>query len=348
MVAYLQPYTTNFKKMLNIFNQYEINELVKKKKNEIKLGEKVSVINEDNDFFEEVKNSAATFIVIGVPEDIGTKVNGEQGGTHKAFFPAIEAFLNTQENQFIKGKSILMLGYLDYLDTVDSFVADDAEKGDYLVKQIDKDLAELIHFLISIDKVPIIIGGGHNNAYGAIKGLSTAKNQSINAINFDMLTGLYSTDIRHNENAFSYAINDGYLDKYFMFGLHENYTPQYIFEYIHNSINIEYTMFEEIAIYQTSSFKREMQRAKLFVADQPFGLEVDVKAIQNFPSHNTTPTGFSPQHVRRFVRYFAKNNNACYLHIAEASIPENTSNTSNIVGSFISYLITDFIKAKNN
>lgn len=334
--------------MLNIFSQNEINDLITHKEGEVKLGEQILVLNNNNDFFEEVENSRASYVIIGVPEDIGVKVNTGIGGTHTSFLPALKAFLNTYENLFISGKNILVLGYLDYLETVEEFVANDPEKSDYLVKQIDKDLSELIHFLISVGKTPIVIGGGQNNAYGNIKGVSTAKKQPINVINLDSHTDLQQLEERHSGNAFSYALKDGYLDNYFMFGLHENYTPQYIFEYIHDNLNIEYNMFEEIEIYKSTTFESELQRAKNFIEDKPFGLEIDLDSLESFPSNAMAPTGFSPQQVRRFVHYFGNNKNVSYLHISEGNpLMSNDKNIANQVGKFISYLISDFIKAKN-
>jgi formiminoglutamase len=48
------------------------------------------------------------------------------------------------------------------------------------VKKIDKDVSHIIFNIIKLGKIPIIIGGGHNNAYGNIKGSALAKeNQSM-------------------------------------------------------------------------------------------------------------------------------------------------------------------------
>ncbi|TYP99342.1 formiminoglutamase [Tenacibaculum adriaticum] len=334
--------------MLHIFTQNDINDLVHTRDGETKLGETVTVLDDEKDFFEEVENNTSKFVLIGVPEDIGVKMNGGKGGAHTSFFPALQAFLNTQENQFISGKDILVLGYLDFLETVETFVADDPEKGDYLVKQIDKELSELIHFVVSIGKTPIVIGGGHNNAYGNIKGLSTAKKEAINVVNLDAHTDLRRLEERHSGNGFSYAIHDGFLDHYFMFGLHENYTPQYIFEYIHDHINIEYNMFEELEIYQSTSFERELQRAENFIQEKPFGVEIDLDCIQYFPSSAMTPSGFTPQQARKFVHHFGKNKQVSYLHICEgAPTVMNEPIAATQVGKFISYLITDFLKAKS-
>lgn len=329
--------------MLKIFNQTDINQFVSPRKGETKLGELVQTITDLDD----LANSSAEFVIIGVPEDIGVKMNYGNGGAQTAFIPALKSFLNTQQNQFINGKDILVLGYLDYAKEVADFDGLDREKGDYLVKAIDKKLSEIIKTIVKTGKNPIIIGGGHNNSYGNLKGLSEGKNQPINAINLDAHTDLRRLEERHSGNGFSYAIEHKYLDKYFMFGLHENYTPQYIFDFMHSNINIDYNLFEELEVYQTTTFESELQRANNFIENTSFGIEIDLDCIQNFPSSAMTPSGFTPQQARRFVYYFGKNKNASYLHICEgAPAVINDSIANGQVGKFISYLIFDYIKAR--
>ncbi len=336
--------------MLHIFTRKEINKFIAFRKGEVKLGEVVTVLNANNDdFFKQIKNNSSKFVIIGVPEDIGIKMNQGKGGADTAFFPALHTFLNTQENQFITGKKILVLGYLDFFKTVETFKNDDAEKGDYLVKQIDKELSNLIRLVVSAGKTPIVIGGGHNNAYGNIKGLSTAKEKSINVINLDAHTDLRRLEERHSGNGFSYALNEGFLDRYFMFGLHENYTPQYIFDFIHEHINLEYNTFEELEVYKSTLFENELLRAEKFIEENTFGIEVDLDAVKSFPSSAMSPSGFTPEQARRFVYFFGKNKNASYLHICEGSpsvVQEPIA--KNQVGKFISYLISDFIKAMDS
>ena len=329
--------------MLQLFSQKNIADFVNPREGETKLGEQVQTITTLN----ELKNSTAKFVIIGVPEDIGIKMNYGNGGAHTAFIPALKSFLNTQENQFINGKNILVLGYLDFLNEVTNFDGLDREKGDLLVKAIDQKLSEIIKTIVQINKIPIVIGGGHNNSYGNLKGLSEAKNQSINVINLDAHTDLRRLEERHSGNGFSYAIKHQYLEKYFMFGLHENYTPQYVFDYIHSNTDIDYNTYEELEIYKSIPFKNELLRASNFIQDKPFGIEIDLDCIQNFPSSAMTPSGFTTQQARQFVHYFAKNKNANYIHICEGA-PTVVQDPSaiNQVGKFISYLISDFIKAQ--
>ena len=332
--------------MLQTFSQENISEFVATRKGETKLGECVQCITDSKKVEEELQNSDAKFVIIGVPEDIGVQMNYGNPGAHTAFIPALKALLNTQQNQFINGKELLILGYLDFLDSVLNFDATDRQKGNELVQQIDVELSKWIALIIASNKIPIVIGGGHNNAYGNIKGLSEAKNEAINIVNLDAHTDLRKLEERHSGNGFSYALKNGFLDHYFMFGLHENYTPQYIFEFIHDNINLEYNMYEEMEVYQTTSFKSELQRALNFVSEKPFGIEIDLDCIQYFPSSAMTPSGFTPQQTRQFVHYFGKHKNASYLHVCEgAPSISNEKMATAQVGKFISYLITDFIKS---
>ena len=85
-----------------------------------------------------------------------------------------------------------------------------------------------------------------------------------------------------------------------------------------------------------------MQRALEHVSGKPFGIEIDCDAIENVSSSAMTPSGFSVNKTRSFINFFAKNENACYLHICEAIA--NTENEAQI-GKLITYLVTDFIKA---
>ena len=158
-------------------------------------------------------------------------------------------------------------------------------------------------------------------------------------------TDFRTTEGRHSGNRFTYAYNEGFLDKYFVFGLHENYTSKNIFSPLENLNTTEYNTYEPIEVRKTLKFKKEIEKTLEFISDKPFGIEIDCDAIENIPSSAKTPSGFSVNHARRFVHEFAKNENAKYLHICEAA---PTNKTSTQVGKLITYLITDFIRAHGN
>ena len=84
-----------------------------------------------------------------------------------------------------------------------------------------------------------------------------------------------------------------------------------------------------------------MENTLNHVSNKPFGIEIDCDAIQDMPSSAMTPSGFSVNKTRSFLSYFAKHENASYLHICEAAPNKKTANQ---VGKLITYLVTDFIK----
>ena len=143
---------------------------------ELKFGEKMLVIPNDYSPAEFLKDCEAKFVLLGVPEDVGVRANYGRPGAATAWESAIKGIANIQHNRFCKGSQILVLGTLDvshqmelakdlkYTDT------NDRKKLNELVTQIDKDLAHIISCIVKANKIPIIIGGGHNNAYGNIKG----------------------------------------------------------------------------------------------------------------------------------------------------------------------------------
>lgn len=96
-------------------------------------------------------------------------------------------------------------------------------------------------------KNQLLLEDGHNNAYGIIKGCALALNKSMNVINFDAHTDLRKLEGRHSGNGFSYAYEEGFLKKYYVFGLHENYTPKTIFKNMKAQPEIfQYATFEEL------------------------------------------------------------------------------------------------------
>jgi formiminoglutamase len=152
---------------------------------------------------------------------------------------------------------------------------------------------------------------------------------------------------RHSGNGFNYAIHEGYLNRYYCFGMHESYTSQEILNYIEASkSNIKFSTFEDLSVRKQTSFKKACKTAMAFIADSKFGIEIDCDAIQNIPSSAQTPSGFSVNQTRRFIHYFGTHRNATYLHICEAATRSDSENTQ--TGKLLSYLIIDFVNARNN
>ena len=333
---------------LVLFKDSSRNKLLNKRLGESKFGQHVNILTSISNIYEQLKNLDVIYVIIGLPEDVGVLANHGKIGTSRAWEATLKVLLNIQSNQYTQADKVLILGHLDFSSEIsEASELDISKKKDLLkareiVSKIDNHVSYIINQIILAGKKPIIIGGGHNNAYGNIKGTSLALNKPINVINFDAHSDFRPEEGRHSGNGFSYAYAEGFLKNYFIFGLHENYTSDKLFKTFDKLKSIKYNTFESLEIRKELEFKEELKRALNHVSNAPFGIEIDCDAIENIPSSASTPSGFSVNKTRRFLNEFAKHNNACYLHICEAA-PGKKTNTK--VGKLITYLITDFIKA---
>lgn len=333
------------------FTTKDLDLLITTRKGETKFGEHIQMINNLTNIYDDIKTLDLDYVIFGISEDIGVIANYGKSGTYKAWNAAIKILLNTQSNAFMEANRVLVLGHLSYSELTKGIQNQELSKKKRIAlarkftEQIDTDVAHLMYSIIKAGKIPIVIGGGHNNAYGNIKGASLAFNKPINVLNFDAHHDFRDEEGRHSGNGFRYAYNEGFLKNYFIFGLHENYISQSSLETLKATKGISYNTFEDVAIRKKPAFKSELQRAINHVSISNFGFEIDCDAIENVPSSAMSPSGYSINKTRRLVCKIGSTSNVTYLHICEAA---PTKKTEVQVGKLISYLITDFIKAHAN
>ena len=336
------------------FTATDLSKYTSHRSGEIKFGERILTIPKDKKPFEFLKSCEANYVILGVPEDLGVRANFGRAGASSAWESAIKAIVNLQHNKFSKGNKVLILGHIDVTDAMKEAEGlninekEDRNKLSHLVEKIDKEVSHVVNRIITAGKTPIIIGGGHNNAYGNIKGAALANGKPVNAINFDAHTDFRQLEGRHSGNGFSYAMEEGFLKKYYIFGLHENYASKGVMESIKKlSERVRYNTYEQIAVRKEKSFSDEMAHALGYIEDEKFGIEIDLDSLPNVASSAMTPSGFSVEKVRQFIHYFGKNKNAAYLHLCEGAPTLDNEKNSHLTGKLIAYLVTDFIKAKN-
>ena len=334
------------------FTIKDLSKITNHRNGEIKFGEKMITVPKDADPVEFLKTCDAKYVLFGIPEDIGVRANYGRPGTASAWDSAIKSIANIQHNRFCKGTQLVVLGQLDVtelmknVEHLDFNDIDDRSKLSQLVDKIDKDVSHIIFNIIKLGKIPIVIGGGHNNSYGNIKGTALAKGKPINAINFDAHSDFRILEGRHSGNGFSYAFEEGFLKKYFIFGLHENYTSKSVLDIIKKiEDRVRYTTYDSISIRREKDFEKEMSQALEFVNDDSFGIEIDLDAIPNIACSAMTMSGFSVEQLRQFISFFGKNKNASYLHICEGAPDLAEEKNNHLIGKLIGYLVTDFIKS---
>tara|TARA_R110000868_G_scaffold346292_4_gene607360 strand:+ start:2537 stop:3565 length:1029 start_codon:yes stop_codon:yes gene_type:complete len=335
------PFTTN-----------DLAKITNHRSGEIKFGEKMITVPKGTDPLSFLKISEAKYVLLGIPEDIGIRANFGRPGAASAWDIAIKNIANIQHNRFCKGNQIIILGQINVseemkeVEHLDFNDIDDRSKLSQLVEKIDKDVSHIIFNIIKSGKTPIIIGGGHNNSYGNIKGTALAKGKPINAINFDAHSDFRILEGRHSGNGFSYAYEEGFLKKYFVFGLHENYTSKSVLDIIKKTEDrVRYNTYDSLKIRQEKNFNEEMNIALEFIKTDSFGIEIDLDAIPNIASSAMTLSGFSVEELRQFISFFGKHKNAAYLHICEGAPDLGEEKNNHLIGKLIGYLVTDFIKS---
>lgn len=354
-LIYYSNVKKSFMEKLIPFTSIDLARVTNHRSGEIKFGEKMVIIPKHVQsvaYF--LTESPARYVLFGVAEDIGVRANFGRPGASSAWESAIKSIANIQYNKFCKGNDIIILGQLDVAEEMaeaeqlNFHNIADRQKFNDLVVRIDKEVCHIVSVIVKAGKIPIIIGGGHNNSYGNIKGTALAKGKPVNAINFDAHSDFRILEGRHSGNGFSYAFEEGFLNKYFIFGLHENYTSKKVLSKIKKiSTRVRYNTYDEISIRKLKNFENEMSIAHQFVNDEAYGIEIDLDAIPNIASSAMTISGFSVEQLRQFIHVFGKHKNAAYLHICEGAPDLGEEKNNHLIGKLIGYLITDFMKAND-
>ncbi len=345
---------SNFKK----YNKTDILSLTHLRKFETKVGECVLSCTAEGTIEDAVSKTKAAYVVIGIPEDIGVKANLGRGGADSCWFPFLDAFLNLQSNDFFSGENVLIAGHFDF-SAVENLINMNAATGDekleayrHAVNRIDDEVEELVKLVTQHKKIPVIIGGGHNNAYPAIKGAAKGLFKAdvlplaqINCINLDAHADYRPLEGRHSGNAFRYADEDGYLNKYCVIGIHENYLQQNVWFDMASNPFIDCITYEDIFIREKRNYVQAIAHATGFTEDSYTGIELDLDSIENILSSAYSPCGITALQARQFINFVATDSKVAYVHISEGATALESGEENSTTGKLISYLVSDFIKS---
>lgn len=333
----------------------EVAGLARTRNGEERLGAFVNFVNEQKDIETLLQDSSTRFVIVGIPEDIGVRANLGRGGAHTAYIPAIDSFLNQQSNSFLRGDNIVIAGALNVTDLMKQSehlnprIGKDLNELRELTSEIDKRVIAFIEKVISYNKIPIIIGGGHNNSYGNIVGTSKALNKKINVINCDPHSDFRALEGRHSGNGFSYAFHENFVNRYTVLGLHEQYNnADAIKSFMNTPDRLMFQSFEDIFIREKHDYSIAMDRCINFVKNDSCGIELDLDAITNVPASAKTSSGLTSIQARQYVYQCGKKLQASYLHISEGAPVLAHRKADNKTGKLIAYLISDFMKGVND
>ena len=262
------------------------------------------------------------YIIVGVPEDIGVRANlGRMGAaeTPGAVFQSLAAM------PCYEGVESMDLGWA-WVDVADLQANSLQHQGPEavsawreLVAEVDARVAAVLTPLIAQGKIPVLIGGGHNNAYPLLQSLA-ATHGPVHALNFDPHPDCRALEGRHSGNGFSYAHAHGYLDRYVVLGLSEYGANEASRGMLASTPGWTSFPYEAWAVRGEMDFDTARRLALEHVQAGPFGLEVCADGIQGCPSSAQTMLGWSWESVAQTAYLAGQTGQARYLHLAEVSI----------------------------
>ncbi len=209
-------------KHFKFYSKEDILSLTRVRRFETRLGERLQFVKKESDWPGVIQESDAKYVLLGIPEDFGVKANYGIGGTDTAWLSFLSSFVNIQSNDYLSGENILMLGLFDFGDIkflIENNAYNPEEKINayrHALNIVDEEVENLLKVIASCKKIPIIVGGGHNNSYPIIKGVAKGLHKAeviplaqINCINLDAHADYNVAEGRHSGNGFRYAEEDG-------------------------------------------------------------------------------------------------------------------------------------------
>lgn len=305
------------------FKQGQLRTMTSKRDGEIKIGQSLS--NKDD----------AKYVIIGVEESVGVLANNGQPGAENGFSAFLSTFLDMQANESLAGDEVYILGKITQQNIPESGLNE-------VVEELDEFLFSILKEYIGENQIPIVIGGGHNNAYPVIRFSADRYQDPIQVVNLDAHADYRPLEGRHSGNSFSYAFHNGLIDKYYVLGLHQRYNSQLILNNLREDDHY-YTFHEQYILGDRNYYDDFITWCDILgAANKYIGIELDLDAIERMPSSASSPVGIPIDLGRAYLIRMAKLKKVAYLHLAEGG--PNNDEEKRIVGKTLAYLVTDFIR----
>lgn len=322
------------------FSKQDVRRFLSVREGETHIGQAIHGFNDLQTF----SHPEVRFVLIGLPEDVGIRANRGIGGAQTTWEPFLKSFLNIQDTNFLKGNQFLLYGQLQP-ETPDTTTTEEPlEELRKKTQELDDLVFPLIQKIVSAGKIPVVIGGGHNNAFPILKGASLALHQAMNALNIDAHADFRALEGRHSGNSFSYAFQEGYLKRYFALGLHEAYNSKEMMNSIAAHSDIKYCFYEDIFLRGKINWEAAVESAINHVSHSKFGVEMDTDCIENVLSSAQTPVGISAREAMKVLYLAGRNPNAACLHIPETVFHRADGLENPMAGKLLSYLVQAFTK----
>lgn len=295
--------------------------------------------------WEECQDSSASYVLLGIPEDIGVRANLGQAGAASLWKPSLRAFLQRQSTPWLDGSNLFLLGHLHTQPWMEAAAQQDLAGLRDLVAEMDPWVVEMTEAVIGIGKTPLVVGGGHNQAYGLIRGASQQRMSAIDVLNMDAHADYRAMEGRHSGNGFRYAREEGFLDRYAILGLSRGYNAAEMVAELSADPRSFIRFYEDLFLSGSDRFNQELEAALNFLGRGEAGIELDMDALDGVPSSAMAWGGFSVREARQYVRRAAKGLKPLYFHLTEGAVQMEGRPDEPMVAKLAAQLLADFLEA---
>ncbi|WP_237750947.1 arginase family protein [Gallaecimonas xiamenensis] len=312
---------------LKVYTHSDVARLVSHRPLETKIGEALTLLPQGNDLaqrLDQAKRLGARFALLGVPEDLGPKANLGKGGAELGWQAFLSRFLNLQSHPDFPTHSLLLLGELELNDLQTQGAALSNQRPEQLaqlrelVAEVDRRLAPLIEAVARAGLVPIVIGGGHNNAYPIIRGVSQALGHSLGVLNLDPHADFRPMEGRHSGNGFRYAQAEGYLGQYQVLAMHP-FKNSAASQQALKAAGFGTVTYPELFVQRSLTLDQALDLLCGRLSGYPAGLELDMDVINLLPASAYTNTSLALADVEYLIHQASRRLKPRYLHLCEAA-----------------------------
>lgn len=306
---------------------------------ETRLGELLRTCDSDGQL-----PTGARVAVLGIPEDVGVRANLGRPGTRRMWRSALHALVHLQANASVDPSLIAVAGAVDVRDIQREGKAADralaaarreASLGGRraaraagsaasllgrlreLCAEIDVRVESVIAHLRDSGAVPIVIGGGHNNALGILGGCAKSAGRAMRCVNVDLHGDLRAMEGRHSGNPFSYAAHAGTLERYAVIGLQECTANEAVMQALRDPRMRAFTL--DAVLRGEIDLAASIDGAVTHVGAGPATLEIDIDCVTGAPASATAASGLSPRELRTCAARLSRELDVHAAHIAEGA-----------------------------
>lgn len=328
---------------LNWPDANRIANLVKSRPGESKVGQSIKIAEPEKSF----QQYHCRFALLGIPEDIGPRANLGQGGARDAWSAFLTYFLNLQANDFFPADDILLLGEVNCDDLHDP--APDISSLRDACAALDARVSAVLEAVFKANLIPVVIGGGHNNAFPIIKACSVSREFPLAVCNLDPHSDFRAMEGRHSGNPFRYAQESNYLTHYAVLGLHEQKNNQDSLQAMQD-LGFPWFSIQQTHWSKTHNYDQCLEQVGKYLLETglPVGVELDLDAITNMPSSAMTAAGVALGDALYYVDQMAALPQIQYLHLAEGAPTRHANGAeegARIVGQSLAELCSTFVKS---